>query len=676
MKFLHRILLQGFVMALLYQVTALKGWAQSQTTISLEDLGYERTVLLEGSSPEFSVGIPAPLGGLMDSENSFVRLRLEPSPALDASSSVRFLINNEIIRLATVEELRQNPVVNLPLTSLPPAESFLTLSVQPRLNISTNYCQDIATGNLFLLLSQDSFFQITPQLADPTIEGFFSLPAERVVLSVPQSMDTEQTQAALWLYSLLSYQFRDRRTLVLWQQGAATAAAVAANESSLAQVTLHNDVNRPDIERTGNVLRVRNRPGVVQALAVQLDQPALVSQAVQIEDTAQLPAQSTLKRRSFQELGFETLTRRGAGTHTFPITFDLAQLGGRPRGNLALVLKSVFTPVDREAGDRLTAQIFFNNVLLKTYNLSDRSQLDETLFLPGTELRRTNTLDLQFVYEPGEGNCVVGPRDLTIQVQGDSYLSWNDYQPPTGDLEDFPHVFLAPGQVILDLEQPALIASTAYLLGTMSRLGREPVLPEVVAATTLSNRSQLPARSNGKRPTWRLLALPPEPVTFPAPIRLGQQFQILNPRNQDALLKAEPTTPIGLLQYFSAQGVPTLWLSWWGTQPQVVEKLSRSLADPRTQWANQLQGNVVTGVSFWDDYTQVQTWDLSGQTLRVDYPDATNWRLLLWRYRSLFVVLVAILAGVAAWTLYRRLGRTLTAPETETEVSSDSDSES
>jgi hypothetical protein len=63
--------------------------------LSFQRLGYERSVLLQGSNPRLDVTVPAPLNGL-DPEASFVQLRLDPSPVLKPTSTVRVLINDEL----------------------------------------------------------------------------------------------------------------------------------------------------------------------------------------------------------------------------------------------------------------------------------------------------------------------------------------------------------------------------------------------------------------------------------------------------------------------------------------------------------------------------------------------------------------------------------------------------
>ena len=652
-------------------------WALTPEVIPFSALGHSRAIVLKGVNPEFNISVPAPAGGI-DPENSVVRLRLEPSPLLNDDSSVRLMLHGEPIKVIPIKSLRVNPVVTLPIPDLPPGESFIHLALQPYLYGNHNYCPDLLTGNLFLIVGQDSFFQITPRLPDHSIMGFFRPFYRQVSLLVPAGLDQPQTEAALWLYSILAYHFRDRSTLILWQSDSNSAPKEAA------QVLLHTEADGPDIERQGPHLRVRATSKAVQTLIAALDtsasggyQPALVSRGLTVEAVDSLTPAPPGHRRFFRELGMHDQTLRGAGIHMFRIPFTLAQLGGRPK-DLALVLKAIFTPVNGRQGEQLSAQVYFNNTLVQTYNLTDATQLQDTLFLPLTQLHRDNDLAIVFTYIPIAEHCSSGPPPFTVQMHGDSYLTWNGHQGATADFIDIPHIFLQPGQVIIETEHPALLAGIAYLLGMISHLGRQPVLPELLAADTIQDWSNLPQGRTDHPPAWRLMALSPGRAALPAPIRLNHDFEIYNPINQHRLLRARPTEPLGVLQYFLYQGVPTLWLSWWGANEQLAAQLGQALADPRTPLANQLAGNVVTATGLLVDHgvafstsklgetqeaagmtspLRVQTWDLTGPALQVAYSGEINWQILLRRYRSLVITLAVLLGGGVVWQLHRRLGR-------------------
>ncbi|MCF2970142.1 cellulose biosynthesis cyclic di-GMP-binding regulatory protein BcsB [Synechococcus sp. Nb3U1] len=615
---------------------ALPATAQREETISLQTLGYSRSVVLQGASPEFNLGIPAPIGGL-DPSASFVQLRLDPSPVLDPESTVRVLINREPVRVFSIGQLRANPVVQVPIPDLPPGERFINLSVQPFLTISGDICQDINTGNLFLIVGRDSFFQVVPRIPESTVADFFRPLYNQLSLVVPADLSPESAQAALWLYSLLAHQFPE--TPILWTKGSGSGPRVVLESPDFA----------PQLQRQGSTLRVAASPEAIRALAAEWGRPGLLSGSVPLNSapaSAPIPLGS---RRSLRQLGFGDPTLRGIGTQSLLLNFDLAQLGGRPR-DLALQLNAVMTSVEGRLGDRLNGLVFLNGVLLQTYNLTGRTQLNESLRLPSGLLRRANTLELRFDYAPSQGSCRGALTPLTLQLRGDSSaFSWSGYEAPVGELQEIPALLEGSGQLFLG--DPDLLASAAYLLGALSRLSPQPLLP------TLQLLSEPVSRSPLGDAAWGLIVAGPEQVDLNTPIRLGSQFEILNPLNQQAVLAVQPEDELGLLQYFLLGGKPTLWLSWWGSNPTLAERLSRSLADPRTLLASQMQGNVVTAYAAAPDLTQVQSWDLSGQTYQVRYPDRLDWRLLLWRYRFLLVIAVALLGAGVAWSLYRRLAR-------------------
>ncbi|MEN9225104.1 MAG: cellulose biosynthesis cyclic di-GMP-binding regulatory protein BcsB [Thermostichus sp. DRC_bins_24] len=614
--------------------------AQEAETVSLQTLGYSRSILLQGPSPELNLGIPAPNGGI-DPSASFVQLRLDPSPVLGPESTVRVLINEEPMEVFSIGQLRANPVVQVPIPNLPPAERFINLSVQPFLSISGDICRDSGTGNLFLTVGRDSFFQVVPRIPESTVADFFRPLYSQLSLVVPADLSPETAEAALWLYSLLAHQFP--QTPILWTSGPVSGP----------QVVLESPNFSPQLQRQGSTLRVAASGEAIRALYSEWQRPGLIGGAVGVESAPGMDSPIQGNRRSLRELGFADPTLRGIGTQSLLLNFDLAQLGGRPR-DLAFQLNAVMTPVDGRAGDRLNGQVFLNGVLLQTYNLTGRNQFSESLRLPSGLLRRTNTLELRFDYAPSQGSCGGSPTPLTLQVRGDSSaLSWNGYEAALGELQEIPALLQGSGQLLLPLGDPDLIASAAYLLGSLSRLSLLPLLPTVVPLPESLTGSTLPAGD----PDWRLIVAGPDQVNLNTPIRLGSRFEILNPLNQQAVLAVQPEDELGLLQYFLQGGKPTLWLSWWGPDPTMAERLSRSLADPRTLLAGQIQGNVVTAYAAAPDLTQVQSWDLSGQTYQVHYPDRLDWRLLLWRYRFLLVIVVALLGAGVAWGLYQRLAR-------------------
>ena len=632
--------------------------------IPFEALGYDQSVILRGVSPELNVGVPYPTGGINPS-NSFVRLRLEPSPVLNPESTVRLLINGEIEQVVPVRTLLENPVVTIPLRQLPPETQFIELAIQPYLYISRNYCEDLPTGNLFLTVGDDRFFHINPLRQNASILGFFSPYYSQVVLNVPANLDAEQAQAALSLYSVLTYQFRDRRIPILWRQGntqpaAADAISEPANQQNpTAQVFLRTGADTPDIQRSGSTLEVRADNQAVQALLNLTSNPSLVSEGLGVEAVENLEETTLPLSRAFRVLGFRDGPRRFFGTQTIDVPFTLAQLGGRPK-ELVANLKATWTPVDREQQERATAQVYFNDTLVETYDLNSTTKLNETIILPVSQLNANNNLSMVVAYVPSEGNCLVSPTEMTFQLQGDSYVSWNGYQDPSGDFSDLPYLFSQrQGQIITDISQPDSLAATAYLMGAVTRLAREPLVPQLVDAREIRDWSRLPTEGNS--PVWRLVVAPPDQAAFEAPVRLGDNFEIYNPVNGDRLFTVNPTENLGILQYFSTQSRPTVWLTWWGGQPQSATRLAASLSDPRTLASGQLNGNVVT----YTNSTGLQSWDLRQRTLLVDYPSQFKWSIFLRRYRVPLIFLGLALGALVVWLVYRRLGQAPTPPASE-----------
>jgi len=613
----------------------------------LKSLGYNRDIVLKGVNPQLTFSIPQPAGGI-DAKTSFLNLQIKPSPFLDKDSSIRILLNEQPISAISVEALRKQPTQKIPLPALPTGEPFVSVTLESYLFTQQDVCDALQSGNLYLTVENDSSFQLTPKTEDQSINGFFAGTYPQVVLTVPDNLETSQLESALWLYGLLVGQFSKRQIPVLWQ---ASTAKVAANS---AQVRLDVGSTGPDITRQGSTLTVRALPQVVKSLAIDWGRVPFSSQGTTIAavNEGEINAQGSEDQRlSFRQLGFDESPRRGSGTQRFRINFDLAHMKTRPQ-ELAVSLNSLFTPADVQKGDRLNGQIYLNNTLVTTYDLTQTTVLDDTVFLPTQNLRRTNELDVVFEHNPSQGDCRHSGSDLTFQVAGDSYLSWSGEQEPEGTFNDLPYKFLGQGRMVVDGTQPELIQSTAYLLGVINQMSPWPIFPKLVKGETSAQLTKLINQADGS--TWQIIAVAPEQMPTTAPVRLQENFEIVNPLNQQVILSTQPTDSLGLLQYFHDQDRPTLGLSWWGNDAKTVTQLTSLLANPQTGLAQRMRGNVVTTVGL---PNEVRSWDLSGKALAVNYPEALDWKIWLSRYRWLFILLSIGLGGGLCWYLYKKLGR-------------------
>lgn len=628
----------------------------SPRVTSLKSLGYSRDILLKGVNPKVNFSVKNPAGGVAE-KDSFLSLSIKASPFLDAKSSVRILINEEPVLATSVEALRKTPLLKIPLTTVPKNEPFISVSLESYLFVDQqDVCESLQSGNLYLVVDNDSSFQVKPQIEDKSINGFFTGTYQQVILTVPDNLEAAQLESALWLYGLLSGQFGKRNIPVLWHK---PDNEIPANS---AQVILDADFTGENIERQGATLKVHAVGEVVKGLAIDARGLPFSSQQTAIESA--LYESSSLssddQRIAFRQLGFNSSPRRGSGLQRFRINFDLAQLGTRPQ-ELALSLKSLFTPVDHKDGDRLNGQIYLNNTLVSTYNLSEKTDLSDTLFLPTKNLRRTNNLDVVFEHNPSQGGCLASAADLTFQVSEDSYLAWNGEQEPQGTFNDLPYNFLDKGRMVVDVQRPELIQATAYLLGMLNQMSPGAIFPKLVSGKDAEQLTERMASAENQS-DWQILALPPEQFPQSAPIRLGEAFEIINPLNRQVILSTRPKDSLGLLQYFSHQSRPTLGLSWWGNDSTRITQLAALLANPRRGLAQTMEGNVVSTNSLPND---VQSWDLSGKSLQVNYPESLHWSIWISRYRSLLLFLAALVGGGLCWFLYKKLGR---LPQSQTAI--------
>lgn len=89
-------------------------------------------------------------------------------------------MNEEPIAALSVETLRKTPTLKIPLSSLPAGEPFIAVTLESYLFTQQTVCEAIQSGNLYLSIDNNSFFQVTPKVADQSIHGFLTVPMNRL----------------------------------------------------------------------------------------------------------------------------------------------------------------------------------------------------------------------------------------------------------------------------------------------------------------------------------------------------------------------------------------------------------------------------------------------------------------------------------------------------------------
>jgi len=90
---------------------------------------------------------------------------------------------------------------------VPPGESFINLSIQSDLFISNDSRQDLPNGNLFLRSVKIASFKLLLDFQTTVLRAFLNLSTDRLIYQCPQ-LSQPEAEVALWLYSVLAYQFR------------------------------------------------------------------------------------------------------------------------------------------------------------------------------------------------------------------------------------------------------------------------------------------------------------------------------------------------------------------------------------------------------------------------------------------------------------------------------------
>ncbi len=494
----------------------LRGWVNAQEVlwreITLEELGWGKDVVLEGSNPSYSFYFPDFPG--VNWEASTLYLKVKTSPLLNTVSTLSLYGDNNLLFSTLLTPGEQT--LRIPLSALSPSEKFHRLEVRPSLSISNNLCEDLASGHLFLSIKKESSLALVfEKIRFSTLREFLAFPQNRIEIVLPAEQWSQELQRAyIELYAFLHRFYRN------------LPMEVETVLSPLPQ-TLAKDCRRiflaekreRDFELYGWNLYVT--PQGVRAM-IHNQELFSFSSAV-IQSTANAPNQ--LQRRlSFAQLGINELSFKGIGTFAETIYFASADLGGIPQMlTLTLYSNTIVPRDDSHYGASLKVKL--NGVLVWTEKISPArysSLSPKVIALPPSLLRRENALEIAFTYLPEIGNCRRGEAPFEATISSDSYLEarGDGYRPPFLSWNDVPTFFWGKGFIALpetpSLEELMIGAQIAASLRVMDQTPIDfTVISHVEAQKKLRQLPPYQSFRNFPLPILqRLLTLPKRAIEY------------------------------------------------------------------------------------------------------------------------------------------------------------------
>jgi hypothetical protein len=614
-----------------------------ETRITLERLGYPSDIRLEGSNPAVVFYVPLPAG--VNLRKSYLELHLLFSSVLDKTSSVKVMLNDSPAFTALVKDLTgagEQAAVRVPLEKIK-VNSFpttLKIEVRTHLFITRNICEDLATGNLWAVVKNDSFVALSSVGNDipATIAGFLDGSFDQVQLILPQTVTVDVAAAYIKVFSFLQRVFRERGiTLNTYLSSQLTDISVG---ESIRKIYFEEKGPQIFLDGQGALhISAGSEDAFISSWRQLLLAPAVKTGS--IEKTGQ-----EITRLTFEELGYGPVVLRGIGDLKASYTFAVSDLGGPPAA-LKLVLFGEYTPLKNSDKDKIYLKVYLNGLLLKALVLPEQGKVSGlSVEIPDYTLKRENTLDVVYSYYPEVSNCVAGIAPFEGLVCHHSYLEIAGHRKEELlDFQSLPGSFTGRGVIVLpDEKSPFYLESlkaAAYLFASFRQLDR------VALDIAVANFNEL--KENGA--DYYLFALPPEELSNLKPVvRLtGKEMVFFNPLTGREVFKASLSEGLGVFQVFFYQGRPAAVFSFSGEDASLMPMAARFLLDP--DHLRRLSGNV----AFYKD-GELTGLDV-GKKLRVKVPGEKSLWYYYQRYKAPIYLVLWLFLALGAYLVYQRLAR-------------------
>jgi len=470
----------------------------SYLQLSFSSLGWKESVRLEGGDPSYTLYIPNFTG--VDWKQSFLYLNLDAPQLLRSPSSVSVYGDGELLLNAALRPGENS--FRVLLNALSADKDIHNIEVRAHLVISDDLCEDLASGNLFLIIRKDSAFHLYREdVLLESLEDFFSFPGNEIEILLPSGDWSVTTQEAfIKLYAFLSRFYR----------GLPVQITAGVYEENVAEPPEHRRIfiseeRFRDFEIYGHTLYLTPR-GVDAVMRIP---EFFVFPASKIEEAGKrvsLPG----SRITLDKLGVNDLSFRGIGEMKQRVYFATSDLGGMPH-TLKLVLYRNYLPFRYEAtfSMKLNGEMIYSEKL-NPKGAGELSPLE--IQIPTALLERENTLEFRFSYFPELGQCRRGEAPFEGFISGDSYFEVVGFEPLPELLTfgDMPTFFTGKARVVLP-EQVSLdsLLIASKIVATLRTVDRLPIAVEIINYSQLAEQldTSLGLSVLG-RPFFRLFYLP------------------------------------------------------------------------------------------------------------------------------------------------------------------------
>ena len=626
----------------------LGGAADGEARLSrtLSDLGYDGEVRLDGPDAAFSVFFPVPAMSRMSGEMLW---NIAPSAALLGNGTFSFFLNDRLLLTRSVEALRKEPSVRIPVPGDLRRDRFLHARIESRIGITDDVCRDLFSGQLFWTVREDSGFSLDDlRIPHRSVSDFFETLYGSLRILLPAAPSREEAEAGVWLAAML-------RKAVPGLSVSLDTNDNGRSASSSFILIAGDAIHLPSgIQPLPGISLLGERGLLVLGDGKPASLAGFVKTISSFPLFAAIPSGSILPETSAVS-GKNVVSNllnpaEGAGANTVYLeTPVFPGLLASPPQDLSFQLEGAFTlPRDPTRPARL--DVFWNGVFIESEYLPANGKFDKRLLLPvETPLLTENRLRLDVSYHLDEGMCRYrSAENRATLLPSSSFHGYGKYPLHNLSWNSFGVFALRKG--VLLLEEPFSIEGIRSAADMLHWLGgRYPgdvfLFPDL--------RTTAEASSYLKDAEWILAATSTEAIPrdlqqlLPLNVHEGFLLEIQRDGKTTYSFNREDDVAVAVI---GSSSKPVLLLA--SSSPKTMSEAAEFFASPGS--AARLSGNVMAFRSR-DD---VRVFDTRAPHVGIKQGAVLSFAERIWlRYRGFFIIGLWILATVLFATLFLKKRR-------------------
>ena len=486
-------------------------FAQSLNIVSLnfeQFLGIKNDIKLEGYLPSYIFYLPNVRG--VNWGESHLALKIWFSEALSPETNISLLVNDRIVFFHLLKNIQLQPGhlayldIPIPESAINEKNPLVKVEIQPTLSMGNNICEDLASGNLWMIIKKESFitYSLKSDWNPQTVPEFLNSMLNQVTIVLPQKPWSNQfISSYLTLYAFLHRAFRQFPLKIQTIMSAAVSAAPTVDDDTYQIYLLENSVR--DFQIYGKKLYLT--PEGVGLLVSEYQKLMMTKSGKSPSLIPTRTVQST--KKTFEEMGVPFLEMKGFGELKKTLSFSSSEIGGNS-AQMTLQLFMNHSPLSAEFQGEALLKVYFNSQLIYSKRLDQKTggQLTSLrIELPTQYTKRENEIQIAFLYYPDLKNCRQGIMPFEGFISGDSFIEVNRQRRPLAfsNWQDVPGFFGGRGKIVLP-SQPDLntLQIAASLYSSIRAMDNTPLEVEIIPLDKINEHFPQTSEISNLIPVW------------------------------------------------------------------------------------------------------------------------------------------------------------------------------